>query len=78
MIPIQKPQKTEDALDELALAIYGKTRKASILANTCLACDNPATEFRSELQEREFSISGFCQNCQDEVFAPPEDDEDDY
>lgn len=35
---------------------------------------NPATEFRDPLSLKEYSISGLCQDCQDEVFS----DEDTY
>jgi len=30
--------------------------------------------FRDELSKREYTISGFCQDCQDKIFAPDEDD----
>lgn len=34
----------------------------------CRTCNEPITDFRDELSEREFRISGMCQKCQDEVF----------
>jgi uncharacterized CHY-type Zn-finger protein len=40
----------------------------------CVLCGKPATEFRDELSAREYEISGTCQACQDEVFAPEDDD----
>ena len=36
----------------------------------CPVCGDPidTKEFRSELEFREYKISGMCQKCQDEVF----------
>jgi hypothetical protein len=41
----------------------------------CTGCSKQVTKFRDDLSQREYLISGLCQACQDEVFAPPEDDE---
>jgi len=32
-------------------------------------------DFKDDLSRREFQISGVCQKCQDETFAPPPDEE---
>jgi DNA-directed RNA polymerase subunit RPC12/RpoP len=34
----------------------------------CVSCGKTIGPFRDELSEKEFSISGFCQECQDKVF----------
>lgn len=34
-----------------------------------LGCGQPVTGFRDALSEREYGISGMCQDCQDEVFG---------
>ena len=52
-------------------------RKIAFENNTCVACEKPAHEFRDELSEREWKISALCQICQDEVFAEPEEDDED-
>jgi hypothetical protein len=43
------------------------------MTRRCVWCGKPATEFRDELSAREYEISGTCQACQDEVFAPEDD-----
>jgi len=52
-------------------------RKIAFENNTCVACDKPAHEFRDALSEKEWRISALCQICQDEVFAEPEEDDED-
>lgn len=34
-----------------------------------LGCGKPATGFRDALSEREYGISGMCQECQDEIWG---------
>ena len=43
-------------------------------AGQCPFCQMPVnnSDFKDELSRKEFQIGGFCQSCQDEVFA--EDD----
>ena len=37
----------------------------------CATCGNPVdpAEFRDKLSEKEYTISGMCQECQDSVFG---------
>ncbi len=44
-------------------------RMKSIRGDRCVMCKGPASEFEDALSRKEFSISGLCQNCQDEVFT---------
>ena len=32
-------------------------------------CKNAIGEFRDRISQREYEISGLCQNCQDEIFS---------
>ena len=44
----------------------------------CIMCPrsfDPATEFKDELSQREYEISGMCQKCQNSVFGGGERDE---
>lgn len=34
----------------------------------CPLCKGPITEFRDDISDREYMISGMCQKCQDQVF----------
>jgi len=64
--PSHKAQPLEDLLER----VYGRT--SSIRSNVCVFCKKDATEFRDALSRREYSISGLCQDCQDEVFGVDE------
>lgn len=35
----------------------------------CRMCNNKVGEFRDVMSEREYYISGMCQDCQDEMFG---------
>lgn len=35
----------------------------------CPICSNPVTDFRDKLSEKEYFISGMCQDCQDKMFG---------
>ena len=35
----------------------------------CPMCREPIGGFRNEISEREYTISGLCQSCQDEMFG---------
>ena len=35
----------------------------------CPICTKPIGEFRDELSKKEYSISGLCQDCQDDIFG---------
>jgi hypothetical protein len=39
------------------------------LQNLCPFCGKTVGEFRDALSEKEFSISGLCQECQDKFFT---------
>ena len=41
--------------------------------NRCPYCNKEITTFRNEKSEKEYSISGLCQECQDKVFGKGED-----
>jgi hypothetical protein len=51
----------------------GKDRVTCISEGICVTCDEArglvATSFRDDISRKEYSISGMCQSCQDEVFG---------
>lgn len=69
MIPTPKDEQLDIALTE----IFGVDRRGAIEANVCVAkpigCGEPITGFRDTISEREYRISGMCQNCQDDIFG---------
>lgn len=65
-----EPSEKSQAINELLSNLMGRDREATIKADLCMTCGGPAVEFRDQLSRREYSISGMCQKCQDEVFGP--------
>lgn len=42
---------------------------ANIKDGVCPTCGKTITRFKDTLSEREYQISGMCQECQDSVFG---------
>lgn len=67
------PTKKDEQLDRVLVKVFGVDRRAAIQTNTCVAppigCGGPINTFRDELSEREYRISGLCQECQDDIFG---------
>jgi hypothetical protein len=61
--------------DLMMKAGFGKEVEA-VKAKKCPFCgkDIDMNGFRDELSKKEYGISGLCQNCQDDIFALPEDE----
>lgn len=60
--PAKKSKQMTKTLDVL----FDRTNK--IKSNKCVFCGKDATEFTDELSRKEYTISGLCQKCQNEVF----------
>jgi hypothetical protein len=69
MNPSNKTAEMEQSLT----GIFGFDRRDQIRANKCcpppIGCGGPATSFKDNLSQREYSISGLCQKCQDKFFG---------
>lgn len=63
--PSDKSPKVEGFLEKA----FGRT--TAIQADKCvpppIGCGKPVTEFKDVVSQREYAISGLCQNCQDSV-----------
>lgn len=62
-----KTKNMGEVLDKASEAL-GRKRSDSIKNNICVKCGKEAKEFKSDISKREYTISGFCQVCQDEIF----------
>ena len=62
-----KASEKDKAIDGL-LKGMGMDRVGSITKNVCVLCHGKADVFEDELSEREYAISGMCQQCQNGVF----------
>lgn len=61
----------DDLLESvLGISLLGEENplRNAIENAVCLVCHAPATTFKDALSEKEFTISGACQSCQDEIF----------
>ena len=67
--PSSKSENVEDRLKQT----FGFDRRKTIEANCCIpppiGCGKPVTEFKNDQSKKEFTISGFCQTCQDRIFG---------
>lgn len=65
--PADKDPAISRLLDKLA------NRTEAITSNRCvnppMGCAGLATEFRDTLSEKEYSLTGFCQSCQDKLYG---------
>lgn len=64
-----QPSEKSPEIENFIKNFTGVNRRQTIQQDTCVGCKEPATEFRDALSRKEYSISGFCQKCQDEVFG---------
>mgnify|MGYP001562628328 CR=1 FL=1 len=69
----EKPTEKSPAIDAVLTALTGKSRNVQITANMCMTCEDPNMHFRTELDVKEYRISGMCQTCQDKVFGMESD-----
>lgn len=71
--PTQKSPDIEAFLNDL----MGGNRQQTIIQNKCvpapIGCGKEVGTFRDALSEKEYRISGLCQECQDSVFGGPDD-----
>ena len=63
----------DTTLEQARTSLFGFDRKEHIESDTCIpppiGCGKPVGEFVDDLSAKEFSISGLCQACQDNIFA---------
>lgn len=62
-------------MNRIIFELTGIDVNNSITNGVCPSCNKPVGEFRDELSQREFEISGLCQECQDGVFGVGGDEE---
>lgn len=64
-----KSPEVKKFLNEMSQDFFGRNRSDCIKTNICVVCGEPAIEFKDEISEKEYSISGLCQTCQDKTFG---------
>ena len=61
----------DDFKDETARAAFKMTKSEAISRGICISCKNPP-RFKTEMGRREYSISGMCEYCWDDLFKDSE------
>lgn len=69
--PTKKHPEIERFINEMNPS--GRKRYPSIKQNICVSCGESATQFRDDLSAKEYTISGWCQKCQDDFFGLEEE-----
>ena len=67
-------------MDSALTFLFGVDRLKTISGGECISCEATgliASSFSDDLSRKEYSISGMCQSCQDDLFGPDQDDEPD-
>ena len=65
----------DNAKEEMALRLFGRSRRLAIAGDQCVKCGEFNLEFRDEISRKEHGISGLCQCCQDGIFGGSEGDD---
>ncbi len=63
-----EPTSKAPAIDLLMSVLTGNSREIQLASSKCMTCKGDAESFRDELSVKEYSISGMCQICQDQIF----------
>jgi hypothetical protein len=71
-----KPADKNPEIRNFQSEIMGTNVEQSINANKCVSCGGEAVNFDNAISISEFTISGLCQDCQNDVFQAPEEDDD--
>ena len=69
-----EPTKKSPEIESFLNNMFGD-RVSAIKSDTCVVCGEAAVNFRDSLSQKEFTISGMCQSCQDDTFAINEEDD---
>lgn len=60
------------AIKQIIEEVFPGTAK-NLAEKRCPVCKAPITGFKDALSEKEYSISGMCQKCQDSIFESDSD-----
>jgi hypothetical protein len=65
----RKSPQMEESINNFTRSLFGRTRTDTIHSNVCVVCNRDASKFKDALSEKEYTISGMCQVCQDKIFG---------
>ena len=69
--PLKKAEKNEviESMLEGFSRMLGNPRSVAFESSTCVTCSGEAKDFRDATSEKEYTISGMCQDCQDKIWG---------
>ena len=70
-----KPTPKAPAIESFLTSVLGTARANIIGHGKCVFCSDPDFNFRDELSEKEYTITGICQKCQDKTFKKKNSDD---
>jgi len=56
-------------IEAMLSSLTGVSRVGAVAEASCATCHGGASSFRDSLSAKEYTISGMCQTCQDDLFA---------
>lgn len=65
--PAPKHPEIENLLEAVS-HVLGMPRSSAFTEQKCVTCKGDASKFKNPLCEKEYSLSGMCQKCQDNFF----------
>lgn len=60
-------------IEAMLSSLTGVSRVGAVAEASCATCHGGASSFRDSLSAKEYTISGMCQTCQDDIFEHFED-----
>ena len=66
--PAPKSKGVAEVLDDL----FNRTESITTSQCTNTRCDEPNLKFKNDTSQREYTLSGLCQDCQNDVFGENE------
>lgn len=68
-IPTSPPKAKDRPFTRIAAVILGGNEYDRLMNEKCPTCGSNEKSFRDALSEKEHTLSGMCQQCQDDTFG---------
>lgn len=66
---MNRTPQMQNFVDGFSKKAFGKSLSEAWEGAICVICKNEIKGFKDKLSEKEYSISGMCQECQDKFFG---------
>lgn len=68
LVKAEKNEAVESFLEDISMTLSGSARSKAFMNSSCVTCPGSATKFKDAVSEKEYTISGMCQLCQDQIW----------